>query len=486
MKRKIFIFLFGICLVLGFCTRGGKSTGPNIVWILAEDLSPDLGCYGNKLVYTPNIDRFAEEGMQFLNVFTTAPACTPSRTALATGMYQISLDAHHMRYPEELKNPLPKGVLPMNELLRKGGYQTVNLKGVGTGKTDWSFQSEKADYELASWDEIDPDKPFFTVVNLRLTHRPFEKDQENPIEPEKVNLPPYYPDHPVCRNDWASYLETVQVMDRQVGQVLDEIASRDWSDNTIVIFFSDHGRPFSRAKYFLYDSGLKIPLLVYCPEQLDWRQYIQPGSVDDRLVSAIDITATTLSMAGIKSPKTMQGRVLLGPNRGADREYIYAAADRLGEAFFKSRSIRTKKYHYLRNYNHNLTVNSSATAYRRAMHPIWHVLHILDEQNRLTPEQQALVEPMPEEELYDLEKDPHEINNLVSIAAYRDVVEDMKGRLVKWQAEAMDHGMFPDPPALVEHFRQYGITSEEKYSKRFFELKEQVENEIKMSGQWEK
>ncbi len=490
MKRKIFIVLFALSLVLGSCGGGNKNTTPNILWILAEDLSPDLGCYGNERVFTPNVDRLAREGTRFLNVFATGPACTPSRTALSTGMYQISLDAHHMRYPEDLKNPLPRGVIPMNELFRKNGYQTVNVKGrtgdmeeIGTGKTDWSFRSEKAAYDLASWDEINPDKPFFAVVNLRLTHRPFEKDLENPIDPEEVQLPPYYPDHPVCRKDWALYLETVQGLDRQVGQVLDELESRGWSENTIVIFFSDHGRPFSRAKYFLYDSGIKIPLLIYCPEQLDWRQYIPPGSVDERLISAIDITATSLSMAGIKSPRSMQGKVILGSRREAEREFIFSAADRLGETFFKSRSIRGKRYHYIRNYNHDLSVNSSATAYRRAMHPIWHVLQILNEEGQLTPTQKALLEPMAEEELYDVEKDPYEIHNLAANPAYREVLEDMKDRLVKWQAEAMDYGMFPDPPALVEHFKQYGISSKAQHAQRFRELKKQVEEEIKRSGQ---
>ena len=357
------------------------------------------------------------------------------------------------------------------------------MEEIGTGKTDWSFRSEKAAYDLASWDEINPDKPFFAVVNLRLTHRPFEKDLENPIDPEEVELPPYYPDHPVCRKDWALYLETVQGLDRQVGQVLDELESRGWSENTIVIFFSDHGRPFSRAKYFLYDSGIKIPLMIYCPEQLDWRQYIRPGSVDERLISAIDITATSLSMAGIKSPKSMQGKVFLGPKREAEREFVFSAADRLGETFFKSRSIRDKRYHYIRNYNHDLSVNSSATAYRRAMHPIWHVLQILNEEGQLTPAQQALLEPMAEEELYDVEKDPYEIHNLAANPAYREVLEDMKDRLVKWQAEAMDYGMFPDPPALVEHFKQYGISSKAQHAQRFQELKEQVEKDIKWSGQ---
>lgn len=489
-SRYYLIFFSAICLVFSFCTREETNSRPNIIWILAEDLSPDLGCYGNELVSTPNIDWLASEGKQFMNVFTTAPACTPSRTALATGLYQISLDAHHMRYPEELKKPLPKGIDPVNEIFRKNGYQTVNVKGgegnmeeIGTGKTDWSFTSDKAVYDLTSWEKILPDKPFFAVVNLRLTHRPFEKDLKNPIDPDKVKLPPYYPDHPVCRKDWASYLETVQLMDRQVGLVLEEVESRGWSRNTIVIFFSDHGRPFSRAKYFLYDSGIRIPLLVYCPEQMNWRQYIQPGSVDDNLISAIDITATSLSMAGIKIPGSMQGQVFLGPDKEAGREYVFAAADRLGETFFKSRSIRGKKYHYIRNYNHDLSVNSSATAYRRAMHPIWHVLHILHEKGQLQPAQQALLEPMAEEELYDLEKDPFEIHNLATDPVYREVLNELKDKLVEWQAEAMDHGMFPDPPELQEHFRQYGITSEKQHAKRFKELKEQVENEIKLAGQ---
>ena len=315
-SKNILIFISAICLVFCCCTREETNSRPNIIWILAEDLSPDLGCYGNELVSTPHIDWLASEGRQFMNVFTTAPACTPSRTALATGLYQISLDAHHMRYPE----------------------------------------------------------------------------------------------------------------------------------------------------------------------QLEWSQYIQPGSMDDNLICAIDITSTSLSMAGIKIPASMQGQVFLGPKKEAGREYVFAAADRLGETFFKSRSIRGKKYHYIRNYNHDLSVNSSATAYRRAMHPIWHVLLILHEKGQLKPVQQALLEPMAEEELYDLEKDPFEIHNLATDPACREVLNELKDRLVEWQAEVLDHGMFPDPPELQEHFRQYGITSEKQHAKRFRELKERVENEIKGAG----
>jgi len=229
-------------LLLSTCVNRSpeaETPSPNILWILAEDLSPDLGCYGNALVHTPNVDNLARLGVRFTQVFVTAPACTPSRTALATGMYQTAIDAHHMRYPDELRNPLPEPVLPLNELMRRQGYQTANIEDhPGTGKDDWSFRSPVADYDVRHWDSLSAEKPFFAVVNLRLTHRPFERDTLRPVDPDRVEVPPYYPDHPVARRDWAHYLETVQVMDRQVGQVLAELEQRGFADNTIVFFFS--------------------------------------------------------------------------------------------------------------------------------------------------------------------------------------------------------------------------------------------------------
>ena len=459
---KTYFFSLYVFLSLFACNEPNPqiSEKPNILWIIAEDLSPDLGCYGHSIVQTPNLDALAKKGMRFTHVFTTAPVCSPSRTALATGMYQTSINAHHMRYPEELKNELPTEVIPLNELLRQQGYQTANIEDEpGKGKTDWSFRSELAFYDMVNWDALSADKPFFAVMNLRLTHRAFERDKNNPIHPAQVDLPPYYPDHPVSRKDWGQYLETVQIMDQQIGEVLGELDKRNLAKNTIVFFFSDHGRPMTRGKNYHYDSGNHIPLIIFCPEGLSWKEYFPANSTDDRLISSIDLSATALAISGARKPSWMQGRVLFGAQSEPERRLIFCASDRIGETFFKTRSIRSKKYKYIRNFNRDFSVNSSATAYRKQMHPIYHLLNILNERGELTPTQKALVEPMPEELLFDLEADPYEINNLASDPSYSEILEEMRRELVSWQANTGDHGMEEDSEAIVKAFEDYRIAS---------------------------
>ncbi len=478
MRVTTFLCLLVIGGLSTTCSRK-EEPRPNILWILAEDLSPDLGCYGYPLVRTPIIDQLASEGMRFNNVFTTAPVCTPSRTALATGMYQTSINAHHMRYPDSLKNELPDGVLPLNEIFRRNGYQTVNVKSeTGTGKTDWSFKSELSVYDHNSWEEIDPDQPFFAVVNLRLTHRPFEKDEQHPVDPGKVTLPPYYPDHTVARQDWADYLETVQLMDGQVGEILDELKERGWDENTIVYFFSDHGRPFTRGKMFLYDSGIKIPLIIKSPKSLKWQDHLPGGSVNDQLLSSLDIVATSLSMAGIEKPETMQGRVFLGEHAEAARDYIFSAADRIGEIYLKSRSVRSDAFKYIRNYRHDFSVNEASTAYRRANHPIYQLLDILNEKNALNEIQENIVTPLPEEELYDLQSDPYETLNLTGNPEFQEILISLQGQLKEWQQQTTDHGMREDSEALASSFVEYGKTSAKSNRAKAEKLRNKVMNQI--------
>ena len=449
------------------------------MWILAEDLSQDLGCYGNDLVKTPVLDQLAKDGVRFTNVFTTAPVCTPSRTALATGMYQTSIDAHHMRYPDELKKPLPEDVLPINEIFRRNGYQTVNIKDKpGTGKTDWSFKSDRAHFDFASWEEIDAERAFFAVVSLRLTHRNFERDTVNPIDPEDVQLPPYYPGHKVAKRDFALYLESVQLLDQQVSMVLNEIDQRGWKDNTVVIFFSDHGRPFTRAKTFLYDTGIRIPLLIKAPTDSEWYNYLPAGSENYQLISAIDISATSLAIAGIEKPGKMQGKVLFGPNKEHESTSIFAVSDRIGEIYFKSRSVRDKQYKYIRNYHHDFSVNAASTAYRKAMHPIYQLLEVMEERNLLDPIQKQLVTPLPEEELYDIQADPWEISSLANEAKYQDVLERMRSQLDNWQEETIDYGMNDDSPELKQAFVDYGIQSAQRYDVKASALRESIVTEI--------
>ena len=452
--------LFALITVLFACNQKEEVKTPNILWIVAEDFSQDLGCYGHPLVHTPNLDALAERGTRFTHVFTTAPVCAPSRTALATGMYQTSINAHHMRYPDELKNELPSHVLPLNELMRKAGYQTAKITdGPGRTKEDWSFKSDVAKYDVLHWDELSSDKPFFGVVNLRLTHRAFERDTLRPIDPDRVSIPPYYPNHAVSREDWAAYLETAQVLDQEVGVVLGELQSRGLDRNTIVMFFADHGRPFTRGKNYHFDSGTRIPLIISCPEGYGWSTHLLPGSTNNNLISAIDITATSLAIAGMENPAHMQGRVFLGDQKEEDRKLIFCASDRIGETFFKTRSVRNNSFKYIRNFNRDFSINSSATAYRKEMHPIYHLLNILAEKNQLTPAQQALVDPMPEELLFDLQADPDEINDLSKDPEYATTLDEMRAELKAWQTRTVDHGMEADSPELTEAFRKYGIQS---------------------------
>ena len=477
-------YLFGFILIIfSACDQADNSTisiaRPNVLWIIAEDLSPDLACYGYDGVLTPNLDRLAANGIRFEKAFTTAPVCAPSRTALAVGMYQTAINAHHMRYPDRLKNELPAEVLPLNEIYRRSGYQTAIIKDApGRGKTDWSFASEFAKYDAYHWKELSVEKPFFGVVNLRLTHRPFERDTLNPVDPSQVKVPPYYPNHKVAQEDFAQYLESVQLMDGLVGQVLDSLEQNGLKENTIVIFLGDHGRPMSRGKNNLYDSGMQIPLIMTAPSDSKWALELQKGTTYKPLVSAIDITASSLAFAGIEKPEWMQGRVLFGSDQEAERQEVYCALDRIGESEFKSRAVRTQKWKYIKNYNRETSINEMATAYRKAMHPIYHLLNIYDEKGMLNEVQKALVQPMPEEELYDLENDPFEINNLAGQADFAGPLQEMQGKLEQWQRNIKDYGMDADSKALIEAFEQYGIKSGNNYKEKMEAMEAEVRNAI--------
>jgi len=422
----------------------GNEENPNILWLDAEDLSPDLGCYGAPLVKTPNIDRLASEGILFTNAFVTCPVCSPSRSSVVTGMYQTSIAAHHHRSNRD--KPLPEGIKHISDYLRDAGYLTCNGQALTEGrqgKLDYNFKmSFDEAFDGTDWSQRKPGQPFFAEVHFSETHRNFYHDPENPIDPEDVELPPYYPDHPIARQDWALYLETVQNLDKKVGKILQRLADEGLADNTVVFFWGDHGRAMVRGKQFLYDGGIRIPLIVRWPNQ------IKSGTVSDALVSSIDLAPTWLTIAGIQPPHYMQGQVLLHPD-ACERDYIFAARDRCDETDDRIRCVRTNRYKYIRNFFPERPYTHFNT-YKKTQYPVLTLMEILYKQGKLTPEQAQFMAPnRPEEELYDLQNDPHEVHNLVGDSTYQDILQELRVVLDKWIEESGDQGAIPEDEEVV-------------------------------------
>ena len=480
LKNQFLLYAMGIALFFLMTSLHAKeSHRPNILWIIAEDMSPDLGCYGNEIVTTPHLDGLAQGGMKFNRVFTTSPACSPSRTALATGVFQTTLGAHHMRYCKKLMPVLPAPVKVLPQLMRESGYFTGNIKniaGTGEGKDDWQFKVLSKSWDTRSWNELIKHQPFFAQIHSRESHRGFRPPKNIPIE--KIKIPPYYPDHPVTRNDWAGYLESVNRFDRQVGAILQQLKTDKLEKNTIVCVLADHGRPMIRGKNWLYDSGTQVPLIIYYPEGLKLPHAYQAGSESSALISAIDLVAETVLMAGASVPEWMQGRSFLRKD-STPRQYIHTAADRFGDLDMCSRAVRTDRFKYIRNYKTPGSINECTTAYRRSTHPIYHLLNIMGERDLLSSAQAQLLKPIAVEELYDLENDPYETVNLIGKAGFENVHEELKKRMEKWIEASEDKGLEKDSDALVEHFKQYRITTFEKRAESIQRMKSSVEKHFK-------
>ncbi len=418
---------------------------PNVLWIYGEDLSPDLGCYGTSAVRTPNIDRLASEGTRYTNAFVTCPVCSPSRSALITGTYQTAFDAHNHRSNRD--KPLRADMRLITDCFTEAGYFTCNSPGPPysrPGKTDFNFQRERP-FEGIDWKGRAEAQPFYAQINIPDTHRVFKPDLERPISPEAVELPPYYPDHPLTRKDWALYLESIQILDKKVGRILDRLDSEGLTENTIIFFLSDHGRAHVRCKQFLYDGGIHIPLIVR------WPGHIESDSVSEQLISGVDIAPTTLALAGIEVPNFMQGQIFAGP-KATSRNAIFAARDRCDGTDDRIRCVRTQRYKLIRNY-HPERPYMQFNAYKKQQYPLWSLMPLLSKKGELTPvQQQFMQETRPVEELYDLEADPYEVNNLAADSDYGLLCSELAARLDTWMAETRDMGETPEPLAVTTYW----------------------------------
>ena len=439
------IFFAGAVLVLmagGLCrpasAEADRQNRPNILWIIAEDNGPEYGCYGEKLVHTPNVDRLAAEGARFVNAFTSTPVCSSSRSSFMTGMFATTIGAHNHRSHRNDGFMLPEGVHVFTKYLRDAGYFTAIC---GKGKTDWNFKTRVKPYDSKNWNDLKSHQPFFAQYQFSETHRRFKSSKEHPVDPEKVKLPPYYPDHPVARKDWALYLESINVLDKKIGGVLKKLEDDGLAENTIVFYFGDHGRAHVRGKQWLYDGGISIPLVIR------WPGRITKGAVSDELVSAIDFAPTCLKLAGIEPPKHMQGRIFLGPDKQPEPKFIFATRDRCDETVDRIRCVRDRQYKYIRNFMPERPYTQT-NRYKERAYPMLGVMKQLHAEGKLTPVQQLFMAPRrPEEEFYDLKTDPWEIRNLAGSPDHQETLKRMRETLEQWIADTDDQGRFPEKKA---------------------------------------
>jgi N-sulfoglucosamine sulfohydrolase len=427
---------------------------PNIIWISTEDISPRLGCYGDPVANTPNIDRLASNGIMYTNAYTSAAISSPVRAGIITGMYQTSIGCMHMRttsYRRSVENPVeflavpPHYVKAFTEYMRTAGYYCTN-----NSKTDYQFAKDPVPASI--WDESSknahyknrPDKtqPFFAVFNWIGTHESRNWDISNvKTDPKTVIVPPYYPDNKIVRSNIAKSYDNIAVLDSVVGAIISELEKEGELENTIIFFWGDHGDGLPRGKRWLYDSGLQIPLIIKYPGKKN------KGIVENRLVSSVDFGPTVLSLAGIPVPGHMQGIPFLGDQCGTPRDAVYATRDRVDESYDMIRSVRTKDFLFIRNYYPNEPF-PIWVPYLCKM-PIYQEMLRLDAENKLDATQKSwMAYSRSPEELYDVKADPFQINNLVNDPEYKSILEDLKKKHELWTLKTGDMGHINEPEMI--------------------------------------
>ncbi len=449
MLRRFFIALLA---ALGAVTASAANR-PNILWLTAEDIGPNLGCYGDTYAVTPNLDAFAARSQIFLKAWSNAPVCAPARTTIISGMYPPSTGSEHMRSSV----PLPEEVKMYPQLLREAGYYCTN-----NAKEDYNLQKNKAaDGSDAVWDESSKkahwrnrpaDKPFFAVFNFEKTHESQIRKPGHQLvhDPAKAVIPPYHPDLPEVRHDWAQYADNITAMDQLFAARLKELEDAGLAEDTIVFFYGDHGAGMPRHKRWPYHSGLRVPLIVHFPQK--WRHLAPkgygPGGKSEELVSFVDLAPTLLSIIGEAAPAFMQGRAFCGAHAKPAPEYLYGFRGRMDERLDLVRSITDGRYVYLRQYMPHLSYGQHLS-YMMQM-PTARVWKAVVEEGRATPEQALFWQPTkPFEELYDLQSDVWEVHNLASSPEHAEVLHCLRAAHEKQMLATRDLGFIPEAERLA-------------------------------------
>ncbi len=417
-----------------------KDERPNILCIVTEDISPYLGCYGDPVAKTPNLDKFATEAIRYTNMHTTVGVSSPSRFSLISGMYSSALGGNFMRnqsqpryLPEGITSyevVLPEGIKAYTEYMRAAGYYCTN-----GSKTDYQFNVIPSHWDengsTTHWKNCPEGQPFLSIININTTHESQIWGRKEPLEvmPEDIDMSrfPYLPDDPIIRQDLARMYTNIAIMDREMQAYIDELEASGKMDNTIIIWYSDNGGPIPRGKRSIYNTGTNVPFMVRYPDGY------RAGEVDDRLCMFIDVPATILSLAGIEPPAYMHGKAFLGKYQQPEREYVFAARDRFDEVIDKCAGIRDHQFQYIKNYMPEGS-NYLNNSFRLSM-PMMKRLLEMHEAGELNEVQELYFKaPRPVEEFYDIIKDPYNINNLIDDPAYANEIERLKKAYDEWNS----------------------------------------------------
>jgi len=434
---------------------------PNIVWIVAEDLSPYIPTYGDSTVQTPNISRLAREGVTYTHFYSPSGVCAPSRAAIVTGMYPTRIGAHNMRtgpwfrftikdkalkeyakYGRKAYEALPPaGTHMLSTYLKKDGYYCSN-----NPKEDYQFRCELTAWDESSftahWKNRKENQPFFAIFNIDVTHESMiwrkAKDSLFVDKDLDVPIPPYLPNTEIAKQDIRRNYSNIVEMDKRVGEILGELEQAGQLENTIVFWYSDHGGPLPREKRTIYNTGLQVPMIIRFPnKQL-------AGSTDSQMLSFIDLKPTVLSLVNIKPPDNLDGKAWMGKYAEHNkREYLFAAADRFDQQTDKIRAVFNKKFKLIRNYNTQQPYYLPVK-YRETM-PIMKELLRLRDKDSLTLEQQLWFRKTKDSiEFFDMENDPYEFHNLADKKEYQDKIGEMKSALDHWIKSTDDKGQLTE------------------------------------------
>jgi len=448
-RKSIAVLIITIIASIGLF---GADKKPNIVWICIEDASPHISCYGETAIKTPVMDQLAADGIRFTQAFVTAPVCSSSRSAIVTGMYQMTTGFHHHRsqrfsgkgnlntaYYKSYN--VPKEMVTVPELFKQVGYYTAN-----TRKQDYNFEREglydSEDY--SGWDGRKDGQPFFVQFQLK-----GGKNRKSivGVDQSKIKVPPYYADDEVMRDDWITYLGSWVATDIDVAKILDQLKAEGELENTYIFLWTDHGVSHIRGKQFLYDEGIQVPLIIRFPNKQ------KAGTVRKDQVTHIDISVTSLALAGIEVPSYMQGKNIFADNY-VEQKKVVAGRDRCDETVDFIRSVRTSKYKYIRNFLHDVS-HMQPSQYKDGKKIVKHSRQLFEEGKLNELQSRPFLSTRPVEELYDLKKDPFETKNLAGDKRHKKVLKGLRNDLEKWMIKNNDLGLIPEP-ILEDKGKQYG------------------------------